>query len=267
MTIPHKPLRDDVRLLGELLGDTLRALEGEALFETRRGGARAREARARRRPHASSELAERLSRAADRRRRSDGAGVRALPHARQHRRAASSHPPAARLRARPGAPPAARFVRRCVRALARRRHVAPMRSPSAVAIAADRAGAHGASDRDASAARCCRRIDRIADAARRPRPAGPDAGANPTRRSTRCGARSRRSGRPTKCATARVTPLDEVRGGLAVFEQTLWDALPRYVRQLDRALGEPLRRSTRRRCASDRGLAAIATAIPTSRRR
>ena len=37
-----------------------------------------------------------------------------------------------------------------------------------------------------------------------------------------------------------MTPLDEVRGGLAVFEQTLWEALPRYVRQLDRALGEPL---------------------------
>ena len=37
-----------------------------------------------------------------------------------------------------------------------------------------------------------------------------------------------------------VTPLDEVRGGLAVFQQTLWDALPRYVRQVDRALIAPL---------------------------
>jgi phosphoenolpyruvate carboxylase len=37
-----------------------------------------------------------------------------------------------------------------------------------------------------------------------------------------------------------VTPLDEVRGGLAVFEQTLWDALPRFVRQVDAALGAPL---------------------------
>jgi phosphoenolpyruvate carboxylase len=37
-----------------------------------------------------------------------------------------------------------------------------------------------------------------------------------------------------------VSPLDEIRGALAVFEQILWEALPRYVRQIDRALGEPL---------------------------
>ena len=30
---PHKPLRDDVRLLGTLLGETLRHQEGEALYE------------------------------------------------------------------------------------------------------------------------------------------------------------------------------------------------------------------------------------------
>src|SRR3954454_8049305 len=37
-----------------------------------------------------------------------------------------------------------------------------------------------------------------------------------------------------------VSPIEEVRGGLAVFEQTLWDAVPRYMRQVDRALGQPL---------------------------
>src|SRR5439155_3744150 len=30
---PHAPLRDDVRLLGELLGETLRAREGDALYD------------------------------------------------------------------------------------------------------------------------------------------------------------------------------------------------------------------------------------------
>jgi phosphoenolpyruvate carboxylase len=34
----------------------------------------------------------------------------------------------------------------------------------------------------------------------------------------------------------RPTPLDEVRSGLIVFEQSLWDALPQYVRSVDRAL-------------------------------
>ncbi|HWN85680.1 MAG TPA: phosphoenolpyruvate carboxylase, partial [Vicinamibacterales bacterium] len=29
---PHKPLRDDVRLLGELLGDTIRTHAGEGIF-------------------------------------------------------------------------------------------------------------------------------------------------------------------------------------------------------------------------------------------
>jgi phosphoenolpyruvate carboxylase len=29
---PHRPLRDDVRRLGELLGETLRTIEGEELF-------------------------------------------------------------------------------------------------------------------------------------------------------------------------------------------------------------------------------------------
>jgi phosphoenolpyruvate carboxylase len=34
----------------------------------------------------------------------------------------------------------------------------------------------------------------------------------------------------------RPTPIDEVRSGLIVFEQSLWDAVPRYLRAVDRAL-------------------------------
>ena len=36
----------------------------------------------------------------------------------------------------------------------------------------------------------------------------------------------------------RPTPLDEVKGGLFIFEQTLWDAVPAYMRQFDRATRE-----------------------------
>ena len=36
----------------------------------------------------------------------------------------------------------------------------------------------------------------------------------------------------------RPTPMEEVRSGLFIFEQTVWDALPRYLRALDRALRE-----------------------------
>jgi phosphoenolpyruvate carboxylase len=35
-----------------------------------------------------------------------------------------------------------------------------------------------------------------------------------------------------------VTPIDEVRAGLVVFEETLWDAMPAFLREVDRALRE-----------------------------
>ena len=44
------------------------------------------------------------------------------------------------------------------------------------------------------------------------------------------------AGAPSEVRRERPTPLDEVRGGLIVFEQSLWHALPRYLRELDRAL-------------------------------
>ena len=35
---------------------------------------------------------------------------------------------------------------------------------------------------------------------------------------------------------SRPTPLDEAHGGLAYLEETLWDAVPRFLRHLDAAL-------------------------------
>ena len=43
MTKTHKPLRDDVRLLGELLGETLRPRRAMRAVRARRAGARARQ--------------------------------------------------------------------------------------------------------------------------------------------------------------------------------------------------------------------------------
>ena len=55
----------------------------------------------------------------------------------------------------------------------------------------------------------------------------------------------------TEVREARPTPLNEVRAGLVVFEESLWDAVPRYLRGVDRAL----------RASTGRGLALEATPI------
>ncbi|MFB3853770.1 MAG: phosphoenolpyruvate carboxylase [Vicinamibacterales bacterium] len=68
----------------------------------------------------------------------------------------------------------------------------------------------------------------------------------------------------------RPSPLDEVRWGLAVVEGTLWDAVPRYLRALDRAAAVWVDGGLGRRrfpFDSARGWVAIATATRTSRRR
>ena len=88
------------------------------------------------------------------------------------------------------------------------------------------------------------------------------------------------------------TPLDEVRSALAIFDETLFTVVPRYVRALDRALDSvaaarrasrrrcaararrrrradrhPPRRARRRCCGSGRGSGPIATGTRASRRR
>jgi phosphoenolpyruvate carboxylase len=44
--------------------------------------------------------------------------------------------------------------------------------------------------------------------------------------------------RTSEARAGRLTPGDEVKGGLVVIEQTLWDAVPQHLRALDRALRE-----------------------------
>jgi hypothetical protein len=145
-TDPHKALRDDVRLLGELFGETLRRREGETLYalieEVRALAKRAHADDA----HAFHELADRLSElpldAAVPLARAFAQFLTLANIAEQHHRV--------RRRREYARDPAHRpqpVVRRRVRAVARQRLVvrgAGRRGP----LAADRAGAHRASDRD-----------------------------------------------------------------------------------------------------------------------
>ncbi len=198
---PHKPLRDDVRLLGELLGDTLRAYEGEELF------ARVEEVRAlAKRAHAGDAVAfESLAdRLAD---MPIGAAVpiaRAFSHFLTLANIAEQHH---RVRRR--------------RDYARDRVHAPQPGSCAEAFARWRRGGL-APERLAEAVRTLqielvltahptevvRRTllqthRRIADALAEQRPPRLDARGSRRSRSTRSGARSRPSGRPTRCAPTR----------------------------------------------------------------
>ena len=112
---PHKPLRDDVRLLGELLGEALRAREGDARFEiVERVRALAKSARG-----GEPEDFEHLAKILGAMPVEDALPVaRAFSHflnlaniAEQHHRDAA----AARLSARPRPSAPARLVRRDVR--------------------------------------------------------------------------------------------------------------------------------------------------------
>ena len=118
---PHKPLRDDVRLLGELLGETVKRYAGEEVFDVvERARALAKSGRAGN-ERAFSELADALA----------GMSLdEALPIARAFAQflhlanIAEQHHRVRRRRAYPrdpDAPPAARLVRGRLRAAARRR--------------------------------------------------------------------------------------------------------------------------------------------------
>jgi phosphoenolpyruvate carboxylase len=234
---PHKPLRDDVRLLGELLGEELRAREGEALLE------RVEKVRAlAKRAHAGDAAAF-----------EDLAGLLSgLPidatvpvarafaqflslaniaeqHHRVRRRRDYARDPS--RRPQPGS---------CADAFARWR----IRGLSGDALTAAVRGLRIELVLTAHPTEIVRRTllqsqRRIADRlALRDRP-----DLTPEERDAALAALRREVAIVWQTDEVRdraVSPLDEVRGGLAIFEQVLWEALPRYVRQIDRALGAPL---------------------------
>ena len=112
---------------------------------------------------------------------------------------------------------------------------------------------------------------RIADAARVARPARSHDARSGGTRSTRCASRLPPRGRRARSGASGRLRSTRRASGLVVFEQTLWDALAALSacagrRARDRIPGAACR-STRRRSASARGSAAIATATRRDRGR
>jgi phosphoenolpyruvate carboxylase len=230
---PHKPLRDDVRLLGDLLGQTLRTLEGDDLFQTvEQVRALAKGAHA---GHAGDfeSLAAALSKLPV-----DAAlpVARAFTHFLHLANIAEQH----------------HRIRR--RREYQRDHAAPPQRGSCeetfarlIAGGMDRARVHEAvcsmrielvltaHPTEIARRTLVQKYNRIAQAlATRDRPDltipecdGIDA-ALLREIMTAWSTADVRAERPS--------PLDEVRGGLVLFEQSLWSALPTYLRAVDRAL-------------------------------
>lgn len=244
----HKPLRDDVRLLGEMLGDVLRSREGLALYalvEEVRGLAK----RGRAGSDADfAQLTERLSAMP-----TDAAlpVARAFAHFLSLANIAEQHHRIRRRRAYQRSADAAPQPGSCDQAFAAlvAGGIEPERLHDAVcqlqielvltahptevvrrslAMKHNRIAALLA-ERDRSDL-TARERDELLDALRREILSAWDT---------------------DEIRHARPTPMDEARAGLLVFEQTLWDALPRYLRAVDRAL----------QTATGRGLPLEATPI------
>lgn len=230
---PHKPLREDVRLLGELLGDTIRAQAGDAIFRTVeqvRGVAKSARA-------GNDDDFRILADALSRMPLEAALPVsRAFAHFLHLANIAEQHH---RIRRR--------------RAYQRDPDARPQRGSCEDAFA--RLQADGISPERLHDAVCALRIELVLTA-------HPTEVARRTlvQKYNRIAATLAMRDRPdltapehdelvaalrreiaTAWATSEIreerpTPIDEVRSGLVVFEQSLWDALPRYLRGVDRAL-------------------------------
>jgi phosphoenolpyruvate carboxylase len=233
MVDPHKPLRDDVRLLGELLGDTVRAQAGESIFNmVERVRALAKSARAGNDADFRV-LADELSRMAV----DDALPIaRAFAHFLHLANIAEQHHRVRRRRAYlrdPAAPPqrgsSEDGFARLLAAGITPDHLHASVSALEIELVLT------AHPTEVARRRLVQKHNRIAALlAQRDRPdlTAPeqDELVAALRREILAawGTSDVREQRPT--------PIDEVRSGLIVFEQSLWDALPQYLRSVDRAL-------------------------------
>jgi phosphoenolpyruvate carboxylase len=233
MPDPHKPLRDDVRLLGDLLGATVRAQAGETIFATvERVRALAKSGRAGNDADFRV-LADELSAMAV----DDALSIaRAFAHFLHLANIAEQHHRVRRRRAYLRDPLAAPQRGSCADAFARLLAAGVSAGRLYDAVSALRVElVLTAHPTEVARRRLVQKHNRIAAAlATRDRPdltAPEQAGLVAEIRREIQAAWATSEVRPQ-----RPTPIDEVRSGLIVFEQSLWDALPLFVRGLDEAL-------------------------------
>jgi phosphoenolpyruvate carboxylase len=230
---PHKPLRDDVRLLGDLLGETLQRHGGEALFNrVERVRALAKSGRAGD-GAAFEELAAELSHMSN-----DAAlsVARAFTHFLHLANVAEQHHRIRRRRAyqqQPGSPPQrgsceeafARLLQEGV--TAEQLYDAVCRLQVELVLTAH--------PTEIARRTLAQKYNRMADALA----LGDRPDLTPVEREELTALLRREIeaawGTP-EIRQQRPSPLDEVRSGLVVFEQSLWDAVPQYLRAVDRAL-------------------------------
>ena len=230
---PHKPLREDVRLLGELLGHTLRTIEGGELFNTvERVRALAKNARAGA-SGAFETLAAELSRLPV---EAALPVARAFSHFLHLANVAEQHHRIRRRRAYERDPDAPPQRGSCAEAFPR--FIAAGLSPDALFEAVSNVRielvltAHPTEIARRTLVQKYNRVAAALAAQDRQDLTLPEREAiEATLRREIMAAWGTSEVRPD-----RPSPLDEVRSGLVLFEESLWDAVPRYLRGVDRAL-------------------------------
>jgi len=230
---PHKPLRDDVRLLGELLGEALRTHEGGTLFETvERVRGRAKDARAGV-PGQFESLASELSQMPV-----DAAlpVARAFAHflnlaniAEQHHRVRRRREYRKDRSATPQRGSCEEGFQRLIQSGVTADRLCEAVSTLQIELVLT---AHPTEVSRRTLVQKYNRIAAMLDVNDRvdltPQERDDLLAALRGEIETAWGTRDIRERRPS--------PLDEVRSGLIVFEESLWTAVPRYVREVDRAL-------------------------------
>jgi phosphoenolpyruvate carboxylase len=228
-----KPLRDDVRLLGELLGETLRRQEGHKLYETvERVRGLSKSARA-----GSTGDFETLTGVLERMPVSEALPVaRAFAHFLNLANIAEQHHRIRRRRFYERDPEAPPQVGSCDETFGRlRREGVPPEALHAAVVALQLELVFTAHPTEVTRRTLMQKHARIAELlAMRDRP---DLTA-PERQEVIDALRIEiaASWETSEVRKRRPSPIDEARSGLVVFEQTLWDTLPRFLRVLDAAL-------------------------------